>query len=189
VLYLLFAVGALFAGLEEISYGQHLFGWASPRWFVEQNAQHETNLHNLFADKPGQALRNGALVAVTLGGLLLPLAARWGGGRDAPGRFAYYLLPGTELVSLVIMTVLMRVFRTLPRELRAGRDVALFEMLELYLAIAALVYILVLRRRLLPAPAPGDQRAPANRPPADAAHGRRGAGEAGPLATERKPVR
>ena len=63
VLYLLFALGALFAALEEISYGQHFVGWQSPRWFAEQNAQHETNLHNLFGDRPGKTLRNVALVA------------------------------------------------------------------------------------------------------------------------------
>src|SRR5262245_45394997 len=42
VLYALFAVGALFAMLEEISYGQHFFGWQSPHWFQEKNVQHET---------------------------------------------------------------------------------------------------------------------------------------------------
>jgi hypothetical protein len=36
-----------FGALEEISWGQRVFGWESPRWFMEHNAQHETNLHNL----------------------------------------------------------------------------------------------------------------------------------------------
>jgi hypothetical protein len=157
-LYLLFALGALFAGLEEISYGQHFIGWQSPRWFAEQNVQHETNLHNLAGDKPGRALRNGALGAVTLGGIVLPAAATWAGGQYTPGRLAYYLLPRAELVPLVTATLLMRLFRTLPRHIREGRDIALFEMLELYLAITALVYVLTLRRRLLPAGAPARQR-------------------------------
>jgi hypothetical protein len=148
-LYLLFALGALFAGLEEISYGQHFFGWQTPRWFAEQNAQHETNLHNLLGDKPGKALRNVALVAVAVGGIGLPAAAMWAGGQFAPGRWPNYLLPRGELIPLVAVTFLMRLVRTLPRQMRAGWDVGLYEMMELYLAITALGYIVVLRRRLV----------------------------------------
>jgi hypothetical protein len=157
-LYVAFAVGALFACLEEISYGQHFVGWRSPRWFEEENAQHETNLHNLLHDRPGKLMRNGALVAVTLGGLVLPAAAAWAGGQYVPGRWAYYFLPRAELVPLVSATLLMRLVRTLPHTIRAGRDLALFEVLELYLAITALVLIVTLRRRLLgsrPASTPG----------------------------------
>ena len=158
-LYLLFALGALFAGLEEISYGQHFFGWQSPRWFAEQNAQHETNLHNLFGDRPGKTLRNVALVAVAAGGIVLPAAAMWAGGQFAPGRWPYYLLPRGELIPLVTATLLMRLVRTLPRQTRAGWDLGLYEVMELYLAITALVYIVVLRRRLLSADTPGDRGA------------------------------
>jgi hypothetical protein len=159
LLYVLFALGAVFAGLEEISYGQHLVGWQSPRWFAEQNAQRETNLHNLFADRPGRTLRNAALVAVALGGIVMPGAVMWAGGRYAPGRWPYYLLPQGELVPLVAVTLLIRLFRTLPGDVRAGWDLGLYEVMELYFAITALVYVLVLRRRLLPAGHPGDRGA------------------------------
>ena len=156
MLYLVFAVGALFACLEEISYGQHFVGWRSPRWFDQANAQHETNLHNLLQDRPGKLLRNSALVAVALGGIVLPAAATWMGGQYAAGRWAYYLLPRAELAPLVTASLIMRLVRTLPHDLRSGRDPALFEVLELYLAITALVLIVTLRRRLLP-----DSQAPA----------------------------
>ena len=98
------------------------------------------------------------IVAVTLGGLVLPAAAAWAGGQYVPGRWAYYFLPRAELVPLVSATLLMRLVRTLPHTIRAGRDLALFEVLELYLAITALVLIVTLRRRLLgsrPASTPG----------------------------------
>jgi hypothetical protein len=161
-LYFLFAVGALFACLEEISYGQHFFGWRTPLWFDERNVQHETNLHNLAGDKPGQALRNGALWAVTLGGIVLPAAATWAGGQYVPGRFAYYVLPRMELATVTVAMLLMRLFRTLPRHLRGGRDVALYEVLELYMGIFALAYVLALWRRLAPAGALAGQRARAD---------------------------
>ena len=156
LLYVVFALGALFAALEEISYGQHFLGWQSPRWFVEQNAQRETNLHNLFSDRPGRTLRNVALAGVVLGGIVLPAAALWAGGQYAPGRLAYYLLPRGQLMALVAVILLMRLFRTLPRGVRAGWDLGLFEVMELYMAVAALLYVLVLRGRLLSAEATRD---------------------------------
>lgn len=164
VLYLLFAAGALFAGLEEISYGQHLFGWGTPRWFAERNAQQETNLHNLFADRPGRALRNLSLVAITLGGIVLPAAAMRARSAYERGRWPYYLLPRAELIPLAGGMLLMRLFRALPGRVRGGWDPGLIELMELYLALAALVYVLVLRRRLLTAPAPALSQVPLGGP-------------------------
>ncbi|MFC4624191.1 hypothetical protein ACFO1V_02940 [Daeguia caeni] len=40
------AVGFLFLGMEEISWGQWFIGWETPATF-EGNLQHETNLHNM----------------------------------------------------------------------------------------------------------------------------------------------
>jgi len=37
----------LFGALEEISWGQRIFGIETPAYFVENNLQRETNLHNL----------------------------------------------------------------------------------------------------------------------------------------------
>lgn len=38
----------LYFGLEEISWGQRIFGWETPAGFAEINYQNETNIHNLF---------------------------------------------------------------------------------------------------------------------------------------------
>jgi len=32
---------------EEISWGQHFFNWSSPEWFISNNNQNETNIHNI----------------------------------------------------------------------------------------------------------------------------------------------
>jgi hypothetical protein len=37
----------LFGFLEEISYGQRVFGFATPQYFLEHNVQQEFNLHNM----------------------------------------------------------------------------------------------------------------------------------------------
>jgi hypothetical protein len=84
-LYALFALGALFVALEEVSYGQHVFGWDSPRWFAEHNVKGEVNLHNLYGDRPTRALRNLALVGYSAVGIVLPLAGP-GAGTLSPGR-------------------------------------------------------------------------------------------------------
>lgn len=42
------AVVSVFLLMEEISWGQRIFGWSTPEEFAELNAQSETNLHNMF---------------------------------------------------------------------------------------------------------------------------------------------
>ena len=48
-------IGLIYYFFEEISWGQHLFQWDSPKFFLEFNDQNETNLHNtsnLFNELP-----------------------------------------------------------------------------------------------------------------------------------------
>lgn len=47
---LLLGVMLFFAAGEEISWGQRVFGIKSSEYFIEHNAQKETNLHNLIVD-------------------------------------------------------------------------------------------------------------------------------------------
>jgi hypothetical protein len=46
--FLVFSGFSLLAGLEEISWGQRVFGIESTQFFNEYNDQKETNLHNTF---------------------------------------------------------------------------------------------------------------------------------------------
>jgi hypothetical protein len=75
VFYVLFALGMFFIGMEEISWGQQLFGWETPADWGRANAQGETTLHNLgpFQGK-NDILRFGfgfgGLVGVALAALL-----------------------------------------------------------------------------------------------------------------------
>jgi hypothetical protein len=46
--YTFFAGCIFFIALEEISYGQRLFGWETPELFLSRNIQSETNIHNFF---------------------------------------------------------------------------------------------------------------------------------------------
>lgn len=47
VVYVLLALCAFFMAMEEISWGQRVFGWEGPKLLRESNLQSESNLHNL----------------------------------------------------------------------------------------------------------------------------------------------
>ncbi|PZO82275.1 MAG: hypothetical protein DI626_10235 [Micavibrio aeruginosavorus] len=61
---------------EEISWGQHKFGWSTPEFFAAINDQQETNLHNTshwLDQKPRLLL----FIGIVIGGLIVPAMARW----------------------------------------------------------------------------------------------------------------
>lgn len=66
LLFLLLSVGLIFVSLEEISYGQRIFGWETPDDIQEINIQKETNIHNIF----GYDTNETAYILVGLYGVL-----------------------------------------------------------------------------------------------------------------------
>jgi hypothetical protein len=48
LLFVLAALGFFVIGMEEISWGQRIFGWSTPEAVKDTNVQDETNLHNIF---------------------------------------------------------------------------------------------------------------------------------------------
>src|SRR5262245_41210044 len=74
-LFLLFASLCTFVALEEISYGQQLFGWTSPEWFAKNNHHHQTNLHNLMGNRPSHILKNAGSYGTLLGFIMIPAVA------------------------------------------------------------------------------------------------------------------
>ena len=65
------ALCCLYVAGEEISWGQHLFDWATPENWSEVNDQNETNIHNTsswFDQKPRLVL----LIGTVFGSLILP---------------------------------------------------------------------------------------------------------------------
>jgi hypothetical protein len=71
------ALGCFYTAGEEISWGQHLFGWGTPEGWQEVNDQFETNLHNTSSwldQKPRLILELGIIT----GGILMQIVpARW----------------------------------------------------------------------------------------------------------------
>lgn len=80
----------VFVAGEEISWGQRLFGYRPPDYFLTHNEQQEFTLHNTVED----STRKLALQAVLLGyGLVLPLLVRWDRLRPLAERFGVVAPP------------------------------------------------------------------------------------------------
>ncbi len=149
------ALGSLYIAGEEASWGQHYLGWATPEAWQGLNDQNETNLHNTSSwldQKPRTLLELGVII----GGIAIPLVAlRWPAIRRA--RLAIILPPFLCLPSAVIAEAV----RMSERALSAlAPGTTLFEraseVQELYFYLFILLYLIVLRRRLLPRSADHD---------------------------------
>ncbi len=71
----LVVLGCIYFAGEELSWGQHLFGWQTPPLLEAINDQEETNVHNIsswFDQKPRLLLE----LWVLIGGVLYPFAHR-----------------------------------------------------------------------------------------------------------------
>ncbi len=81
---ILLMVGGLYTLIEEISWGQHYFRWATPEWFTNLNSQNETNIHNvdgdIFFGVPQAVVMhlpyNLLLTAIYVGGLVYPISTK-----------------------------------------------------------------------------------------------------------------
>ena len=89
------AAGMFFVGGEEISWGQRIFGWATPDVLEDINNQGESNIHNI-----GPLLRifNLVVLAVSLAAIVAPLA-RWTIWRERlRGVAGYLFVPPVALI-------------------------------------------------------------------------------------------
>jgi hypothetical protein len=151
----LFAIGCFYFAGEEVSWGQRLFGWATPEPWQAINKQSETNLHNLSGlldSKPRLLLSIGMLI----GGIVYPLSSRARRilDRIIPTRFwptrvctpaaVLALLAGTPARILELSSI------TPPAVLAIGEP---GEVKELYIALFLLLYITALARRETRTPA------------------------------------
>lgn len=144
------ALGSLYVAGEEISWGQHFFGWATPEGWSALNDQNETNLHNIsawFDQKPRHLLSAGVIV----GGLVIPVLALFRPDIRA-GRLGLILppflcLPSAALASFLGLAAL---FDDEVTKLFDGFSVVIrpSEAQETYFYSFILLYVVVLYRRV-----------------------------------------
>ena len=69
IFFTLLSLACLYVVLEEISWGQRIFGWESPDYFKSQNLQGETNLHNIITGPFSTSIK-AAVTYILAGGLV-----------------------------------------------------------------------------------------------------------------------
>jgi len=93
VFLLLLTVAFAFAGAEEISWGQRIFGWETPDALASINAQDETTIHNLDFFQQGISF-SFAFNAFWLGFCVcVPLLDRWRPAHAFFGRIGMPIVP------------------------------------------------------------------------------------------------
>ena len=104
----------LFGAMEEFSWGQRVFGWESPPWFMKYNYQHETTLHNL---KFGEVNLNKLIFSKMLGAftalylLVLPvLYRRTEGVRKRVERYGIAIVQNYQLIFWIAAFAAVRLF-------------------------------------------------------------------------------
>ena len=143
--YLLVTLGCFYFAGEELSWGQHFFGWGTPEYLEQINDQEETNIHNIsswFDQKPRLLLE----LWVLIGGVVMVLVK---GGKTV-GTYAWFW-PTLECFPTALLAILVRLperikslfgIEQLPLELRFS------EPQEYYFALFLLLYLAVARQRL-----------------------------------------
>ena len=143
-----------FAGLcctyvagEEISWGQHIWNWNTPEYWKAYNDQHETNFHNTSSwldQKPRIALELGVMI----GGLIVPLLLKFKPSL-LPARFTI-LYPTAHFAPIALIVLVITIFDKIDDALP---DIVIFqrasEIDEFFLFYFVLLYLLMMRRRML----------------------------------------
>ncbi len=149
------ALGALFFSGEEASWGQHLLGWETGGWFVENNDQQETNFHNTSSwldQKPRLLL----FLWCVIGSVIVPLVERKRGLFRADSRF-YWIWPTRAAMLAGVAVLVVRIPEhlvdlsgtPLDSPLRAiFTPINLTEAQEFLYAVFILIFMVSLARRV-----------------------------------------
>ena len=149
----IFLLGAIYYAGEEVSWGQHLFGWGTPEQWTEVNDQQETNLHNthaIFDQIPRTALLLGALI----GGVLIPLYRRFKHHRLDENSLFDWILPTIVCLPAGLLTLLVswqKIFELVGQEIPVALNIRAGETKECMLSLFLMMYALSIwyRNRLV----------------------------------------
>ena len=139
----IYGLGCIYFLGEEISWGQHLFGWETPDAWKALNDQDETNLHNT-SGWLDQVPRTVLTFGILFGGFLYPLAQRRGKRtrESATTAFLTQFMPGWNCVwaggCVVAREVLLLIAKATKIE---ALEITGGEVKESLIAMFLLVYI------------------------------------------------
>lgn len=158
----LLVLGAVYFAGEEISWGQHFFGWQTPESWAGLNRQAETNLHNvnsLFNQLPRSLLTAAAIV----GGIAAPIVKRLRRLDYADGSVASWLWPTYVCMPAAALAVLVswhqKIYGPLGVAVPEWLGNTAGEIKEAMLGLFIMIYLLSLARRMTqPAASPAARR-------------------------------
>jgi len=142
---ILFLLGCIYYLGEEISWGQHFFGWGTPEEWTAFNDQQETNLHNtspIFDQIPRTLLS----IAAILGGVLMPILRRIKGHIPNKDVLFDWLWPTYVCLPAALFSMLVswheKFYKILDIEIPQVLDIRAGETKELFLAMFMMLYVL-----------------------------------------------
>ena len=142
---ILFLLGTIYYAGEEISWGQHYFGWGTPESWKDVNDQQETNLHNtaaIFDQIPRTLLSIAALV----GGVLIPIYRRFKNHTPNEHSFLDWLLPTYVCIPAALLSLLVswheKLYEFLEVSIPVVLDIRAGETKECLLALFMMMYAL-----------------------------------------------
>lgn len=140
----LLILGCIYFSGEEISWGQHIFGWETSDYWKSFNDQGETNLHNtspLFDQVPRTLLSVAALV----GGVLAPLYFFFTKRQPDRSSLHYWLWPTYVCMPAALFSLVVswheKIYKILDVEIPVVLDVRAGEVKESLLALFIMLYI------------------------------------------------
>lgn len=136
-------LGATYFALEEVSYGQHMFGWGTAESWQALNDQSETNLHNvhaLFDQLPRLLLTVGILI----GGVIMPLYRYFRQIKLEESTRLYWQWPTLDCLTVGLLVIFIRPILSIidTKIINTG------EMKENLIALFILLYCISIHGRL-----------------------------------------
>ena len=142
---ILFLLGTIYYAGEEISWGQHYFGWATPESWKDVNDQQETNLHNTAAIFD-QIPRTLLSIAALIGGVLIPIYRRFKNHIPNEQSFFDWLFPTYVCIPAALLSMLVswheKPYEFLNVSIPAVLDIRAGETKECLLALFMMIYAL-----------------------------------------------
>jgi len=142
---IIFLLGAIYYAGEEMSWGQHYFGWSTPEQWTEFNDQQETNLHNTAAIFD-QIPRTLLSIAALIGGVLIPIFRKFKNHIPKKESFFDWLLPTYVCLPAALFSLLVswheKIYEILDIVIPVALDIRAGETKECLLALFMMMYAL-----------------------------------------------
>ncbi len=141
----IFLLGAIYYAGEEMSWGQHFFGWGTPASWTEFNDQQETNLHNtaaIFDQIPRTLLSLAALI----GGVIIPIYRKFKNHIPNKASMFDWLLPTYVCLPAAFLSLLVswheKFYKLFDVNMPIVLDIRAGETKECLLALFMMMYAL-----------------------------------------------